>query len=89
MVCDILIEIPSTTRALIKDKREAGKYTEFLKHPYGMPCSDAVAFPIDPYGKGDILNIGVPPTTYHMIPNYLIKMVKERGELIMIKERNI
>ncbi|MBE3085406.1 MAG: amidohydrolase family protein [Bacteroidetes bacterium] len=81
VVCDILMESPRTTWALIKDKREAGTFTEFFKHPYGMPCSDAVAFPIDPYEKGDILNIDVPPTAYNMIPNYLIKMVKKKKYL--------
>lgn len=85
VVCDILMECPDTTWALIRDKREAGTYAEFLKHPCGMPCSDAVSFPADPEGKGAILDIGVPPSAYNMMPAYLAKMVKEDKSLSIIE----
>ena len=81
VVCDILMECPDTTWALINDKREAGAYAEFLKHPFGMPCSDSVSFPENPVGKGNILDIGVPPCAYNMMPAFLLEMVKRRKSL--------
>jgi N-acyl-D-amino-acid deacylase len=83
VVCDILAEDPQTTWALIKDKREAGTWPEFLKHPLGMPCGDAAAFPIDPVGRGSVLDIGVPPSAYNLMPNYLIQMVREKKFLTL------
>lgn len=81
VVCDILLESPETTWALISDKRSIGSWPEFLKHPFGMPCSDAVALPADPAGKGNILDFGVPPNSYNTMPYYLVKMTRETCNL--------
>lgn len=81
VVCDILQEDPGTTWALIRDKRCAGSWAPFLEHPFAMPCTDAVALPSDPVGKGRILDFGVPPNSYNTMPYYLVKMVRETRRL--------
>lgn len=81
VVYDILLHSPDATWTLIKDKREAGTHAKFLTHPMGMPCSDAVSFPANPEGRGAILDIGIPPSAFNMMPSYLLKMVKEEKSL--------
>jgi len=47
-----------------------------------VPCSDVQAFPLDPdLESGYIITYGISPAAYNIMPNYLIKMVKEKKYL--------
>jgi len=81
VLCDILIDDPDTTWALIQDKREFGVLTTFLKHPLGMPCSDVHALPASMEKASDIFGYGISPTAYGVFPHFIRTMVKEQKAL--------
>ena len=45
LVFEILLEDPDATWALIRDKREYGVTSTFLKHPKAIPMTDVHALP--------------------------------------------
>ncbi len=77
---DILQEDPDAVCAFTKDKREAGVYTEFLKHPWSMPMTDSQSHPYD-ISSFDPKCPGIAPRSYSMFPHYLLEMVKRTGGL--------
>ncbi len=80
VVFDILVQDPTTTWALIIDKRESGVLATFFQHPGGLPCTDVTALPAIPPKQGARFG-GAAPIAYGMFPHYIRTMVKEEGVL--------
>ena len=81
VLCDILVDDPNTTWALVQDKREYGVLATFLKHPWGMPCSDVHALPALMEKTSDIFGYGISPTAYGVFPHFIRTIVKEQKVL--------
>ncbi len=75
---DLLVEDPETAWMQSFDKRYASSVIEFLKHPYGMPCTDISIVPNTP--KPDAKT---KPSPYHygLFANYIGTYVREKGVL--------
>ncbi len=80
VVFDMLVQDPTTTWALIIDKRESGVLATFFQHPGGLPCTDVPALPANPPKRGTRRG-GPAPIAYGMFPHYIRTMVKEKGVL--------
>jgi N-acyl-D-amino-acid deacylase len=71
VLCDILVDDPGATWALVVDKREYGTMQHLLRHPLGMPITDVHAMPAAPSGSGGIFNYGISPTAFGAFPFFL------------------
>ena len=81
LVFEILNGDMDATWALIRDKREYGVVSTFLKHPQAIPMSDVHALPAEPETEKGIFGYGISPAAYAMFPNFLAEFVKNRKVL--------
>jgi len=80
-VFDILQEDPDTTWALIRDKREYGALSTFLRHASGMPCTDVPVFRSDYADADAFYGYGVSPSAFGLFPHYIRRFIREEGVL--------
>ena len=80
-VFDLLQEDPETTWALIRDKREYGALSTFLKHPSGMPCTDVPVFRSDSADADAFYGYGVSPSAFGLFPQYVRRFIREEKTL--------
>jgi N-acyl-D-aspartate/D-glutamate deacylase len=80
-VFDLLQEDPDTTWALIRDKREYGALSTFLKHPSGMPCTDVPIFRSEYADADAFYGYGVSPSAFGLFPHYIRRFIRDEGTL--------
>jgi len=82
VVFDILTKDADARWVLTMDNRgNTITQSVFLKHPAGMPCTDAIIFPSRLAGRHAMGGYGVSPAAYGLFPGYIRTFVKERGVL--------
>ena len=81
VVCDVLGRGPDAKWSMIWDKREAGTYQDFLRHPFGMPCCDSASYGAVPDRETSYLGYGISPLAFNLMPSFLIEMVKKKKYL--------
>ena len=77
VLCDLLLDDPGATWALVKDKREYGTMQHLLSHPRGVPCTDVHAMPAEPSSDRGIFNYGVSPTAFGAFAYFLDAAVNQ------------
>jgi len=81
LVFELLKDDMDATWALIKDKRESGVLSVFLRHPRAIPMTDVHALPAHPVNSRGIFGYGISPAAYAMFPNFLAEFVKNKKTL--------